>query len=395
MADKPQTGWTTVAFGDVVRKINDKVDPDTSGLERYIAGEHMDSNELKIKRWGTIGDGYLGPAFHMRFRPGQVLYGSRRTYLRKVAVADFEGICANTTFVLDAADPDLLLPGFLPYLMQTESFHKYSELNSKGSVNPYINFSDLAQYEFDLPPVDTQIALIQVLRETTNLIEQLQIAAHRLGIVANSGVRDLVRAFNGSTHRIAVSELLTESPRNGLSLPATSSDSPMKTVSISAVRGGTFDPTGCEKTVATDPDRVAPFVIRKDDVFVVRGNGNRKLTGLVGLSPNDYPDIFYPDLLIRLRFDREKVLPEFAVAQWNLPTTHEQLLTHAKSSNGIWKVNGRDVREHEIAVPPIQLQQESVELLGDMRERQVRLARRSETVSAIHQSILHQGLGAS
>ena len=68
-----------VKFGDVVRQVKDKVDPQTAGLERYVAGEHMDTDNLHIRRWGEVGDGYLGPAFHMRFEPGQVLYGSRRT----------------------------------------------------------------------------------------------------------------------------------------------------------------------------------------------------------------------------------------------------------------------------------------------------------------------------
>jgi type I restriction enzyme S subunit len=62
--------WGRVAFGDVVRHVKDRVDPEESGLERYVAGEHMDTDDLRIRRWGTIGDGYLGPAFHMRFKPG-------------------------------------------------------------------------------------------------------------------------------------------------------------------------------------------------------------------------------------------------------------------------------------------------------------------------------------
>ena len=136
--------WSTVAFGDVVRQVKDKVDPEESGLERYIAGEHMDTDDLSIRRWGEIGDGYLGPAFHMRFKPGHVLYGSRRTYLRKVALAAFEGITANTTYVLESKDPAVLLPELLPFIMQTESFHAHSKRESKGSVNPYVNFSDLA-----------------------------------------------------------------------------------------------------------------------------------------------------------------------------------------------------------------------------------------------------------
>ena len=111
MLDKAKKqGWRQVKFGDVVRQVKERVDPETSGLERYVAGDHMDTDDLRIRRWGEIGSGYLGPAFHMRFRPGQVLYGSRRTYLRKVAVADFDGICANTTFVIEPKDAEELLP---------------------------------------------------------------------------------------------------------------------------------------------------------------------------------------------------------------------------------------------------------------------------------------------
>jgi type I restriction enzyme S subunit len=155
--------WRRVKFGDVVRQVKDTADPETSGLERYVAGEHMDTDELQITRWGTIGDGYLGPAFHRRFSNGQVLYGSRRTYLRKVALADFGGICANTTLVCDTKDPTVLLPELLPFVMQTESFHAHSISQSKGSVNPYINWPDLAWYEFDLPPIDEQHAIASAL----------------------------------------------------------------------------------------------------------------------------------------------------------------------------------------------------------------------------------------
>jgi len=156
-------GWTQVAFGDVVRQVRNVVDPNESGLERFVAGEHMGTDDLRIRRWGVVGEGYLGPAFHMRFKPGHVLYGSRRTYLRKVAVADFEGITANTTFVIESRDSAILLPELLPFIMQTDSFHEHSIRESKGSVNPYVNFSDLTWYEFDLPPVEEQRRIVEVL----------------------------------------------------------------------------------------------------------------------------------------------------------------------------------------------------------------------------------------
>lgn len=172
-------GWRWVRFGDVVRQVKDRVDPEAASIERYVAGEHMESDDLRIRSWGTVGDGYLGPAFHMRFHPGHVLYGSRRTYLRKVAVADFEGICANTTFVLEPST-DELLGEFLPLVMTTEAFHNHSIGQSKGSVNPYINFRDLTWYEFPLPPIDEQVRILEVVDAATAVVENYEAVLHAL-----------------------------------------------------------------------------------------------------------------------------------------------------------------------------------------------------------------------
>ena len=186
-----KTGWTPVAFGDVVRKVSDKVDPWQSGLERYVAGQHLDTDDLRIRRWGLIGNDYLGPAFHMRFKPRQVLYGSRRTYLRKVALAEFEGITANTTYVLETKSPEVLIPELLPFIMQTEAFHAHSISRSKGSVNPYINFSDIACFEFMLPPVQQQTDLVELLASARAHTDALTAHVDAARTVVYSAVDDV------------------------------------------------------------------------------------------------------------------------------------------------------------------------------------------------------------
>lgn len=196
-------GWQRVKFGEVVRQVKDKVNPTTSGLERFVAGEHMDTDELRIRRWGDVGDGYLGPAFHMRFKPGQVLYGSRRTYLRKVAVADFEGICANTTFILEPVNPNELLPELLPFIMSTEAFHEHSRRESKGSVNPYVNFSDLAWFEFALPPLEEQRRIAKLLVAAFDHLDSLGQLAMRAEQAQQASIVDLLmlRGFQPSNGR--------------------------------------------------------------------------------------------------------------------------------------------------------------------------------------------------
>ena len=154
--------WKRVRFGDVVKQMKVQVDPEADGVERYVAGEHMETENVHIRKWGTVGDGYLGPAFIRGFRKGQVLYGSRRTYLKKVAVAEWDGVTANTTFVIEAVEGKLLQE-LLPWIMLSERFTKHSVQESKGSTNPYINFPDIAKYEFDLPPLDQQRRIAEIL----------------------------------------------------------------------------------------------------------------------------------------------------------------------------------------------------------------------------------------
>jgi type I restriction enzyme S subunit len=88
-------------------------------------------------------------------------------------VADFEGVTANTTYVLESADPKVLLPELLPFIMQTEAFSQHSVRESKGSVNPYVNFSDLSWFEFALPPIEEQRRMVEVLQASSAMAESI------------------------------------------------------------------------------------------------------------------------------------------------------------------------------------------------------------------------------
>lgn len=160
-----------VRFGDVVKDIKLNVDRSNNPYEHYIAGDHMDTEDLTLRRKGAFATDDVGPAFIRIFKPGQVLYGSRRTYLKKVAVADFKGVTANTTFVFETVDDDVLSQKLLPFLMLSEEFTKWSIKKSKGSTNPYVLFSDLADYEFELPSITQQRVLAEKLWAAYNLKE--------------------------------------------------------------------------------------------------------------------------------------------------------------------------------------------------------------------------------
>lgn len=168
---------TTVAFGDVVQlsKASSK-DPAADGIERYVGLEHLEPSDLRIRRWGDIADGIT---FTRVFTPGQVLFGKRRAYQRKVAVAGFSGVCSGDIYVLEPKG-DNLLPELLPFICQRESFYNYVISMSQGGLSPRVNWKALAKYEFTLPSLEEQRRITEVLQATEAAIESFRTLSVRV-----------------------------------------------------------------------------------------------------------------------------------------------------------------------------------------------------------------------
>ena len=164
--------WRRVRFGDVVNKISDRIENATeSRLLHYIGGEHFDNGTIRFTRKGVIEGSTIGPAFHMRFKPGHVLYMSRNPHLRKASMVDFEGICANTSYVCEAFS-DKLLQELLPFVMQSDAFWNWGAENKRGSTNPYLNWKDIASFELELPPLEQQRRIAEILWAAEGAVEK-------------------------------------------------------------------------------------------------------------------------------------------------------------------------------------------------------------------------------
>lgn len=165
-------GWRRVKFGDVVRLSKARSqDPLTDGFDRYVGLEHLEPGDLRIRSWGNVADGVT---FTSVFHPGQVLFGKRRAYQRKVAVADFAGVCSGDIYVLETKDTQVLLPALLPYICQTDAFFNHAVGTSAGSLSPRTNWASLAGFEFVLPPIDEQTAISRGLSCADDMIKALQ-----------------------------------------------------------------------------------------------------------------------------------------------------------------------------------------------------------------------------
>lgn len=152
--------WKRVAFGDVIDSITDRVDnPSEAGVDRYVGLEHLDPAVMTVQRWDSPDK---VAAQKLRFLPGDVIFGRRRAYQKKVAKAEFEGICSAHALVLRAR-PDYVDADFLPVFLSSDYFLERAIEISVGSLSPTVNWRDLKVQEFDLPPLDEQKRIADLL----------------------------------------------------------------------------------------------------------------------------------------------------------------------------------------------------------------------------------------
>jgi type I restriction enzyme, S subunit len=197
-------GWRRVKFGDVVRLSKARSpDPLADGFERYVGLEHLEPGDLRIRRWGSVADGVT---FTSVFQPGQVLFGKRRAYQRKVAVADFSGVCSGDIYVLETKDAQVLLPELLPFICQTDAFFDHAVGTSAGSLSPRTNWTSLADFEFALPPVNEQILAVNLLSAVEEQVESAMEAITALRQVKAAFVERFVSTSSESRPTIALAE---------------------------------------------------------------------------------------------------------------------------------------------------------------------------------------------
>jgi type I restriction enzyme S subunit len=151
--------WNIYKFEEIVQKISKTVKPEEADVDIYVGLEHIDGKDIHIRRNGVPADVKGGK---LRCYPGDVIFGKRRAYLRKVAVVDFDGICSAHAFVF-RANSKVIDPSLLPFFLHSNQFmHRMVDI-SVGGLSPTINWGDLKHQEFLLPPLEIQKKLSSLL----------------------------------------------------------------------------------------------------------------------------------------------------------------------------------------------------------------------------------------
>ncbi|RHD35548.1 MULTISPECIES: restriction endonuclease subunit S [Collinsella] len=156
---------TRYRFDQIAENSTAKKKPEESDRNRYVGLEHLDPGTLEVTRWGAEitpkGDKLL-------MKKGDVLFGRRRAYQKKVGIAPFDGIFSAHGMVL-RPKADVVDPMFFPFFISSDMFLDEAIRVSVGSLSPTANWKDLRTLEFDLPSPGKQRELAGILSEAESL----------------------------------------------------------------------------------------------------------------------------------------------------------------------------------------------------------------------------------
>lgn len=303
--------WTKVKFGEVVRLCKDRSsDPEADGIERYVGLEHLEPEDLRIRSWGLVAE---GTTFTSRFKPGQVLFGKRRAYQRKVAVAEFKGVCSGDIYIFESADPKHLLPELLPFICQTDRFFEYAVGTSAGSLSPRTNWKSLQNFDLLLPPLKDQKEILTAVLSFEESLENLHyLIQSSCQLLESSSKKVFGEILNDpSIPKKKLEELLEIPVSNGIFRKKETFGSGMPLVNVTDIYEAFKVSINALDRVPVSPNEYERYSAKANDVIFNRSSLVLSGIGHACLIPEITEKAVFECHLMRARPDKNIMLGEF------------------------------------------------------------------------------------
>jgi restriction endonuclease S subunit len=350
--DDLKPGWKVLRFEQMATNVNARIDnPSESGMEHYVGLEHLDADSLKIRRWGSPSD---VEATKLCFKVGDIIFGKRRAYQRKLGVAEFDGICSAHAMVLRAKS-EVVLPEFLPFFMQSDLFMNRAIEISVGSLSPTINWKTLATQQFVLPPTDEQARLVEMLLA----IELASFSNEEIGRRADQLHQSLLSEVLGRKWPIVELGAVVQGTQYGLSINA-GSEGQYPMLRMMNIEEGLCVENDIKYVDLNEKD-FETYRLVNGDVLFNRTN-SYELVGRTGVYELQGDHVF-ASYLVRIKTLPDKLEPKFLTLYLNSNFGRRQVLAYATKAVSQANVNASNLLRVRLPLPPLDEQQKLLDLI--------------------------------
>lgn len=154
-------------FDQIAYNSTEKKLPEDTDRAHYIGLEHLDYGCFEITRWGSD---VTPTGEKLVMHKGDILFGKRRAYQRKVGIAPFDGIFSAHGMVLRPKE-NVVNKDYFPFFIASDQFMERAVRISVGGLSPTINWKDLKEQVFDIPAIEEQQKLAEKLWSAYRLKE--------------------------------------------------------------------------------------------------------------------------------------------------------------------------------------------------------------------------------
>ncbi|WP_328921926.1 restriction endonuclease subunit S [Streptomyces griseoaurantiacus] len=301
-----------------------------------LAPDHVEPGTGEILRLETAeSQGALSGKYVVL--PGDVVFSKIRPALRKVALANFTGICSADMYPLRPGEE--VSGGFVKAVLLGDQFSRYVESLSGRTGIPKVNRGDLQGFWFPVPPLSEQRRIVEVIDSFTELERGVEASIAKFEALRSGLMEELSGLECGQ-----FGEVLKQGPQNGIYKPANSyglQGTPI--VRIDSFSRGKSDLTRGLLRVAVNDGEVSRYGLDVGDIVINRVN----TPDLVGKSTSVrrlIESTVFESNMMRCKLRRSLADPVFTETWLESSTAKRYFRARAKSAISQASINGDDVR---------------------------------------------------
>ena len=380
-----------VRLGDVAVEHKETCKNNKNGYP-IVGLEHLTPEEITLSNWDEGSDN----TFSKVFRKGNVLFGRRRAYLKKAAVAPFDGICSGDITVIEAL-PDKILPELLPFIIQNDALFDYAVGKSAGSLSPRVKWEHLQNYEFELPELSKQKELADILwamDETKKTYQKLIFATDELVKSQFMEQFNLVRAESNGWSIVPLNSVVIK-PLSGEWGQEDTDGTGVKVLrTTNFTDSGRIDYSEVVRR-SIELKKVEAKALRDGDILIEKSGGSdTKPVGRVIFYQETSENYLFNNFTALLRPNTQKLNSRFLftflfVTYWNGGTK-----PYENKTTGIHNLKLEDFLDKTmIPIPPIEDQEVFAEFVRQSDKSKFELEQALSELTATYKRIISDNLG--
>jgi len=348
--------------------------PGNSEYDRFVGLENFVSGDIKIKSWSSTQN---LTSSAKAFKAGDILFARRNAYLRRASLVDFDGCCSGDAFVI-RENINKVVPGFLAFLMNTNSLWDYANSNAAGTMSKRVKWRDLAEYEFLLPPKAEQARLAELLWAIDDVIEKEKVVLEKFKQYLQTSLKDI---FQLNSKRTPLIDLCAEPPKYGANSPSTEFDKKIRYLRITDI--GDFGELNSEMVSATTHED--KYLLKYGDFLLARTAD----PGRAYYYKDEDGICTHAGYLIKFKLNLKKIIPEY-LYYYTQTVEFKSWINKTTRKGTISNINAAEFSKLKIPFVDIEKQRASIEEIDSTYNLLKQVGSKLQSSQSLQKSLINK-----